>query len=474
MPVTLLPTRRFWLLLAAIFSACAYPAMYVYFHNLEEAVFAGVFPPTLVFFAIALMAWLVFRGVSGSMAKGAFTALVFLFVFINYTQIDDSIRQIAPDWRWWRIAPTFLFLFINLALALRVWAARPEADAAFFKLAMALGVLYLALTVSSAASGIYALPRSANSPPSLEERDTHEDEILPIGSTAQRPNLYFFIFDEYARQDVLRKYTGHDNTPFLKGLEEKGFNVSYSSESSAPKTRLALANLLHYSTMYPNGQSAPHNIRRPPLFVAFKKAGYTTHAILHLYGNIDAELMDDVLKTSTVLTALSIHETVMEASFMAFLKQGGNKAMRADAMDLFQQAADLLDPQSESPTFVMIHFMTPHEPFIFDEEGGPVAFENMHNWAEPGFYANQLRFISKKIDELADHVRQSDPQAVMLLQSDHGPRSFGGVSHREKYACLNALYMGGQPVDIEGLSTINTLRIAMNHALHLNLKMEKE
>jgi len=32
------------------------------------------------------------------------------------------------------------------------------------------------------------------------------------------------------------------------------------------------------------------------------------------------------------------------------------------------------------------------------------------------------------------------------------------------------LYMCGQTLDIEGLSTINTLRLAMNHALGLKLE----
>ncbi|HEX7502054.1 MAG TPA: hypothetical protein VF451_01425, partial [Acidobacteriota bacterium] len=112
-----------------------------------------------------------------------------------------------------------------------------------------------------------------------------------------------------------------------------------------------------------------------------------------------------------------------------------------------------------------------HEPFVFDENGGSVSYENMNNWINPKYYTGQLRFLSKKIDELTDIILRSDPGAVVLMQSDHGARPFSGLSEEERLASFNALYLAGQEADIEGLSTINTLRLAMNHALGLKLKM---
>ena len=471
-----LSNRRFWLLLAALVAVCAYPGMYVCLHNVAEADFAEVLPPTLAFLAGGLAAWLCFRILSGTMAKGAFPALVFVFVFTNYAQIDEAIRMLLPAWRWWRIAPALLFLLINLALALRVWDPLRKGDAACFRLTLAIGALCLVATGFHAARAGMVLARAprpeappvpAGSPPAAVP--------TPRDPAAPRSNFYFFIFDEYARQDVLEKYTGYDNTPFLRRLESMGFNVGYAGHAVSSKTRACLANLLNLAPEYKNLQDAPATIPRPPLLTAFRNAGYQIHLTLYVDYQINADLVDTRLTTRTVLTAMSAGQTVREASFLAYLRPAGNQDKRADALGLFRQAADIAAAPDREPKFLLVHFMLPHEPFIFDENGNSVAYENMHNWLDPEFYTGQLRFTSEKIIELVRPILEKDPGAVVLIQSDHGARDFGGrQTDEEKQACLNALYLSGQPRDIRGLSTVETLRVAVNAALQLDLPPERD
>lgn len=469
------PLHRFCWLLVALLSVCAYPVMYVYCLNIAEVALRDVLSPILVFFLIGFFAWMIFWILSGNISKGAFSSLIFMFVFMNYAKIDAGIRMIVPDWRWWRIAPAFLFVFINLALALRARGLQREEDAVFFKLTMAIGVFYLTLHGFHAAGGIYALSRIPRAQVRPETADPTFSAPSPaINPGDKQPNVYFFVFDEYARPDILKKYTGYDNTPFLRGLESRGFNVSYTSRASFPNTRVAFANLLYYSTIYRSVPSVPAAISRPPLLDSFRKAGYTIYAKLHQNYQIDIDLVDVALKTKTVLTAMSIEKTVEEASFIAYLLQDGNEARRADALNLFHQVAELIVAKTVEPKFIFVHFMLPHEPFIFDEHGGPVAYENMHNWADTGFYVGQLQFASEKIGELTHAIIKNDPDAVVLIQSDHGVRFFSGMSGGEKYACLNVLYLSGQHQNIEGLSAINTLRLVLNFALKKNLDMEKD
>ena len=185
--------------------------------------------------------------------------------------------------------------------------------------------------------------------------------------------------------------------------------------------------------------------------------------------------MDTRLTTRTVLTAMSAGQTVREASFLAYLRPAGNQDKRADALGLFRQAADIAAAPGREPKFLLVHFMLPHEPFIFDENGNSVAYENMHNWLDPEFYTGQLRFTSEKIIELVRPILEKDPGAVVLIQSDHGARDFGGrQTDEEKQACLNALYLSGQPRDIRGLSTVETLRVAVNAALQLDSPPERD
>ncbi len=40
------------------------------------------------------------------------------------------------------------------------------------------------------------------------------------------PDIYYFIFDRYAREDILNDHFDYDNTEFLDYLEEKGFFIA--------------------------------------------------------------------------------------------------------------------------------------------------------------------------------------------------------------------------------------------------------
>ena len=152
--------RSLALLFASLASACAYPVLFIYFHNIKEAVFGEVFSPILVFLAVAVGSWLVFGGLSGTVAKGAFSALVFMLVFMNYSPIEGAIRTINPDWHSLQIAPALLFLLVNLALALGVFIKGPEGNANISKITMSVGLAFLALIVFNAAGGIYTLTRA--------------------------------------------------------------------------------------------------------------------------------------------------------------------------------------------------------------------------------------------------------------------------------------------------------------------------
>ena len=181
----------------------------------------------------------------------------------------------------------------------------------------------------------------------------------------------------------------------------------------------------------------------------------------------DRDLVDVALKSYTVLAALSVKETIMARSFMAYLGRVGDKALREDRLKVFQQAAGVVDDSAPGPKFLFYHIMLPHWPFVFDENGNPVAYESMYDTKDARFYTGQLSFVSKKIDELTDKIIAQDPQSVILLQSDHGARFLSRDDPAEQLFCLNCLYLGGEQVEIEGWGPIETLRLAISRALGL-------
>ena len=53
------------------------------------------------------------------------------------------------------------------------------------------------------------------------------------GAALDDPDIYFIVLDGYARADVLAKYYGFDNGPFIGGLRQRGFQVSEASRSNS-------------------------------------------------------------------------------------------------------------------------------------------------------------------------------------------------------------------------------------------------
>ena len=59
------------------------------------------------------------------------------------------------------------------------------------------------------------------------------------------PNVYLIMLDGYPRADTLRNEFGYDNSAFLGGLADRGFDVSTDSRSNYNKTWLTYASMLN-------------------------------------------------------------------------------------------------------------------------------------------------------------------------------------------------------------------------------------
>jgi hypothetical protein len=80
------------------------------------------------------------------------------------------------------------------------------------------------------------------------------------------PNVYYFLFDEYAGYDGILRYTGFDNTDFYNSLEELGFVTSKHSKNGSTDTNTEIPNLLQLQ-----------EINTPEMLLNDKKKNFKTH-----------------------------------------------------------------------------------------------------------------------------------------------------------------------------------------------------
>jgi hypothetical protein len=141
------------------------------------------------------------------------------------------------------------------------------------------------------------------------------------------------------------------------------------------------------------------------------------------------------------------------------------------------------DPAS---TFTFAHFMCPHPPFLFGQDGEDVEFRDKDaydtEWKRfDGLpndkrvyyrgYRDQAIFITKRIEQVIDQIlERSESPPIILLQADHGSglnldmERLEGTDLLERMTILNAYYFPDKRYEklYDTISPVNSFRVVMN------------
>jgi hypothetical protein len=129
------------------------------------------------------------------------------------------------------------------------------------------------------------------------------------------------------------------------------------------------------------------------------------------------------------------------------------------------------------PRFTFAHFVTPHPPFVFAEDGslpdqpscfpatcsfygGSSAELSMSNEEFQRRYTEQITGLNRVVLDTLDAILAADPDAVIVLMSDHGSRFDGQMAPLERYRPLFAARTPGHP-DLFGDEPSNAQALAV-------------
>jgi hypothetical protein len=129
-------------------------------------------------------------------------------------------------------------------------------------------------------------------------------------------------------------------------------------------------------------------------------------------------------------------------------------------------AAALARLDVERPFFLYAHILSPHVPFRNDAACNVVPARPVTRAA----FVDQVRCVNRQLLALVDGIHRDDPDAIVLLVADHGPRLGSALTPladltpaqiRESLGVLNALRLpDGCRVRVPGLlSPVNDMRI---------------
>lgn len=478
---------RILLPILSVLTVCVYPCLFQWFQNADEAPPDDMLRMLFVFVCIGAAFLLCALPVLKNMGHAGFFASIVMLVFCNIGLLASTLKAHFA----WMHDRYLMIAVILLFLALGFFLLKHKGFPSF--------EFCTVITIAMACLIVLNFIRAF---PTLYEIATAQRKGSSISATTafqtdEKPNVYFFIMDEYGGVDSLEKYYDYDNSEFLDGLAEDGFQVSLTSHNSESIfTWTLIPNLLNLD--YVVEDSLPHLVKTeyvddPVLFQIFRNNGYSVNLIDHrdFLGHTGCNVLTRPQISDSVGDYLFDNSALgMIPRLRVWLKEklqlSSNEYYVSELQQVMALAENCTDYIGDGPTFTIAYLQSPHLPFVMDATGTP-RYTGTHNLIDKYYYLDQLKWLNSVLNTVVDNILANDPNSIIILQSDHGsryPAQVSGVDGQPELNqpvenpimqnILNCVYVKGQEIDIDGLSGINTLRQVLNTVFGTEIEMLEE
>lgn len=460
---------------------CLYPCLFQYTGNIPEARFQDALVFFGIFLSIGALLYLAVLGITRQAGAAGLLSSLGMLVFTNIGLVTKSVQAHAP---WFRARyPLAAVLVIGILLLVLLRKKQWRCGVPCLLIALALGGMSLT-------SLGMAAPKLWHAHQENQQRRQQPGETVSAQTAENLPNVYYYLYDEFAGPECLSYFYDFDHSGFYEKLEQRGFscsNNSYNVESTETVQLIPDLYGLDYGVppYFESGDGAV-----PQLYQVFQDMGYRIHLVNHM----------DFLDTdgTMVLThgqhADSIGVYLYQNSLLpsvpvlsGLVEQLPQLQTETAYEDMLQESLGLMESAwryaEDGPTLTLGYVQCPHTYFLYDADGNPVPAEHGNDWADPQYYLGYLQYASSRILSAVDEIQSHDPGAIIILQSDHGARTLyhaslhglaaesrrDDVHHQQNV--LNCVYLPGESVDIQGKSGVNTLRTVLNQAFGMHMPM---
>lgn len=473
-------TRTLFLPLLTIFLVCLYPCAFSYLENAGEARAGDMLPMLGIFLGAGLLLFLLGIVLLRNSSGAGLLSGIGMLLFANGGLLARFIKGQFP---WFRDRYLLLAL-LGLLILLTVFFKRRKSFPAW-ECCGILSALFAALTVMRlipAAPTIYEV---------LTFQPAHLDEDVQL--QGDKPNVYYFIVDEYGGPENLTRYYNFDNADFTAFLTKNNFNISNTSKNTESIwTSTIVPNLLNLD--YTAEDRMPERVKlrymeKPLLFRLFWDFGYEVNLISHkdFIGSAGCKVLNapqfpdritDFIFRNSILSLLPHMRDLLRDPLGL-----PNFRSHAEHMQgIFTDMEHCYAAVGGKPTLTVSYVQCPHYPFVFDQAGNPV--NGGQNIKDQHYYLDQLQYLNTVLETAISNILTRDPECLIVLQSDHGTRYpgqmllFYGEPDYDPLLetpymqnSLNCVYYQGQPLSIEGQTGINTWRILLNEIFGTELPM---
>ena len=303
--------------------------------------------------------------------------------------------------------------------------------------------------------------------------------IIPDAS-AEKPNVYHIILDEYTDNEILTKKFGYNNEKFLEFLNNNGFYMHdklFSTFGSTVKELNVILNM-EYPKKLGWVSEDYESLNNNKVMSIFSNQDYSvieTNSMMRWknFSDVDTKLCYD-----TNFINSEFLDQVLGKSIIRYFLEKYQQDTRRDTVRCTFDVLNEITLKTDGPKYVFSHVYVPHPPFLFGPNGENVIpdrreISGLQSWENPQGYINQLIYATNEITVVIKNIVKNDPNAIIIVQGDTGTLTGTDISKKtmkEIYQAHSILYAVRIPdvEDSDYMIPVNTYRIIFNNYFNMN------
>lgn len=315
----------------------------------------------------------------------------------------------------------------------------------------------------------------------------------PSGSAPRdAPDIYVLLLDGYARADILEERFQTDDSAFLTGLQERGFDVATQSHSNYLISNLSLSSFLNHRQVLDvpaiqplladpslaTGPGVYRAVAYASILDDFQRLGYDTVSVSSGFEQVALRGAGRFIDSGDINEfEIQLLRPSLVAQLATLVWPDVLSSQQRNRIESVFRSIELLaTDSSDRPRFVFAHVPSPHAPWVVNGDGSPRIVTNLESWFSDtpettGLtrdeivigYTGQSAFLSRRTLAAIDAVRAASARPpIILVLSDHGSSLDVTVENAEtRLRNLFASYTPGQdalfPDDVTLVNVFPTL-----------------
>lgn len=371
---------------------------------------------------------LIFYAVTRSLATSTLSAtVVTLVVFLGGEFLEPTGSSQPMGW-----LPSLTLILVALALVILVVKFRdklPRPDPEAVQQGFNWGALALVLGV------LLSDPIRTQLLTGLSSKGEVADE--------EQPHVVLIVLDGYGARDSILAAFDYDIEPFLENLRKLGFYVPERASSNYPFTMNSVLSLMQRDYLpLKSGLSYSQSKKKAREFFTsgtisdLRARGYEFVTFRDTEAKMTTDLPSDklIVRNGTSDMPLRLlRDSLLPNAYYELLSgrmSDRYETHRANLKFKFSETPELL--KAKNPQFIFVHALIPHPPFVFDENGNPIAPNRpfYYGGAEHykgdreeyrNGYRGQVAYLNKLIIPMVEEsYRVASRPTIFILTGDHG------------------------------------------------------